>query len=260
VRRLNTQLLLYARDLNAKVQQSWRQAQALAAANERLQRLDQLKLDFMALISHELRTPLTSMGMIKVLDRDRLDEASRQILELIEAGYERLHAFVERVLGYFRSLATNDDWSAGSVDLVPVVQARAAALAGARVTLALPATCVVRGAEQPVGQALDIVLDNAVKHSAGAPRVEIALADGAAAELTIRDHGRGFPPHMGVEILRAFTPGDVLHHSRGTVFSLALAVQLLDRCGARLTAHSDGVGKGATFTLAFAPVAAGAAR
>src|SRR5512134_426844 len=50
------------RELRAK-------AEALTAANERLQELDQLKSEFVSLVSHELRAPLTNVrGAIELME------------------------------------------------------------------------------------------------------------------------------------------------------------------------------------------------
>ena len=90
---------LQAAELERAYRASSAQALELAAANERLRLLDQLKDDFLTFVSHELRTPLTVLSAVEYLDAGgRPDQA--EIVKVLRSGYERLKRFIETALAY----------------------------------------------------------------------------------------------------------------------------------------------------------------
>jgi signal transduction histidine kinase len=245
------QMLLYARDLKAVANLERLQKSELAAATERLQRLDRLKTDFLSFVSHELRTPLAPMALVKLLEAESLSPHAQEIVQLVQQGYERLDLFVSQAVGFFQAMVSAEEWTDETTDICKVVEGALTRLpGGVYVDTDLPeGPCGVRGAEKPLGQILDILVDNVVKHAQGAPRAAIKVRCAGRVSISVQDFGRGFPPELATEITRAFTPGDIMHHNKGSALSVALAVQLAERCGGRLTAHSDGFGTGATFVL-----------
>ena len=102
VYRLNTELQQRVeertRELRAK-------AEALAAANERLQELDRLKSEFVSLVSHELRAPLTNMrGAIELMEDDcpALNATCSQMFNIVTEQIGRLGRLVDDVLNVSR--------------------------------------------------------------------------------------------------------------------------------------------------------------
>jgi two-component system CheB/CheR fusion protein len=110
--------------------------------------------------------------------------------------------------------------------------------------------CLVQGSARDLAEVIEILLDNALKFSPGdmQVRVELAEADGRVA-LAVTDLGTGFAPELAREVFRPFTIADVVHHSRGTGLSLALAAAIIDAHGGSIRAQSEGAGKGARFTV-----------
>jgi signal transduction histidine kinase len=252
---LSSQLLLYARDLRTMVHEAEGRARELAVANERLQRLDQLKMDFLSFISHELRTALTSMAMVNLLQGDHLDDTTRSVVDLVKAGYDRLEEFIAQGIEYFRVLAEDGDLSGSTTNLTALVETTVDNHVGLAVRCSLPDdACLVRGDAGALGRALDILFDNAIKHTDSAPDLSVEVHRGPTTVLlSVCDRGKGFDPAMADEITRPFTPADVDHHSTGSMVNLALAVQLVERCGGRLTASSEGRGRGARFAFELQP-------
>ena len=247
-----TQILLYARDLKRIADLERLHAHELAVATERLQRMDRLKTDFLAFISHELRTPLTPMAMVEFIDRARLDQQSGEVLDIVKDGYKRLERFVSRAVDVFHALSNDDDWTAETADICGVT-CEALELLDGHATLEVEVpdrVCLVRGAAQPIAQIVRIIFDNVLKHADGQATARVSLGStDVLAILSVEDAGKGFLPEMASEILRMFTPADVMHHTEGTALNLSLAAQLAERCGGRLAAKSDGPGRGATFAL-----------
>src|SRR5205807_4298242 len=78
-----------------------RLAETERATIERLQELDAMKSDFIAIASHELRTPLTAMqGSIKTLSaRSQLTPEERDtLLDMLNRQTDRLARLVEDLL------------------------------------------------------------------------------------------------------------------------------------------------------------------
>lgn len=257
--RIHSQMALYARDLKRMVDAERQKAHALAEANARLAILDRLKTDFLAFIAHELRTPLSGMVVLDLLDPNDDPQALAEMIDILRRGYERLEKFVEKGLDYFKWLATEHpkDQSA-LVDLTSTVREvinYTPDLQAPTVTLVsnLATTpCFVRGEAADLTRIVQILLENALKFSEEEKWVQIQV--GIEAEhllLTVSDHGRGFAPEMGPELLRPFTIAHVMNHSQGTGLSLTLASAIVAASGGKLSAYSAGVGQGATFTAKF---------
>jgi signal transduction histidine kinase len=79
----------------------------LEKANAELERLDELKSEFVALVSHELRAPLTNIsGSLQILlhegEANPLTPYQREMLMLADEQLERLKRLVKGVLNVAR--------------------------------------------------------------------------------------------------------------------------------------------------------------
>jgi signal transduction histidine kinase len=255
--RIHSQMALYARDLKRMVDAERQKAQALEEANARLAILDRLKTDFLAFIAHELRTPLSGMVVLDLLDPHGDPQSLTEMIDILRRGYERLEKFIERGLEYFKWLAAEPRTDQAAVsDLITVVQTTIDAMRELRnptVTLErdMPQEpCFVRGESEHLARVVEILIDNALKFSEDDKRIHVSVkTQNGQVTMTVSDHGRGFAPEMGPELLRPFTIANVMNHSQGTGLSLALASAIVAASGGKISATSAGVGKGATFTV-----------
>ena len=97
------------------------------------------------------------------------------------------------------------------------------------------------------------LLDNAVKYSRESVRVEVEVGKGEQdlAVVRVRDQGIGIPPNETKRIFGRFyrTPWALTQRVKGTGLGLFIVAQTAKRHGGRAFAQSEGVGRGATFTL-----------
>jgi two-component system, OmpR family, sensor histidine kinase SenX3 len=218
---------------------------------------------FVNSVTHELKTPVTSIRLHLETLRTRgatIDDAKRdEFYGVMLQDSDRLMHLIEQVL------------SAGQKGRVPQQQLRIdlRALAADCITLTrsqrhLPpeALQLISGERQPVdvmgdpdhlrGAILNL-LDNAVKYSRDNVRVEVEVEMGEQdlAVLRVRDQGIGIPPNETKRIFGRFyrTPWALTQRVKGTGLGLFIVAQAAKRHGGRASAHSDGVGRGATFTL-----------
>jgi signal transduction histidine kinase len=97
---------------------------------------------------------------------------------------------------------------------------------------------------------LGILLENAVRFSPERTPLSVRIhSEDGSVVLSLRDAGSGFSPEVAEEIFEPFAVGDVLHHSKGSGLSLALARAIAEAHFGTLVAESPGRGRGATFTL-----------
>jgi two-component system, OmpR family, sensor histidine kinase SenX3 len=218
---------------------------------------------FVNAVTHELKTPVTSIRLhletLKARGSGIDDDKRREFYDVMLADSDRLLHTIEQVL------------NAGQAGRVPRQQIRIdlRALADECVALTrtqrhLPAEALRLAAMPPApvdvmgdpGQLRGAVLnllDNAVKYSKDQVRVEVEVARSPhdLALVRVRDHGIGIPPAEMKRIFRRFyrTAGALAQRVKGTGLGLFIVSATARRHGGRAYAESEGVGRGATFTI-----------
>jgi PAS domain S-box-containing protein len=212
-------------------------------------RAERLKTEIIANVSHELRTPLTPIrGYLELLRHRELppDQVRDFAANATEAA-DRLQRTVD-------SLIDLADLEAGrtEVEIRPTTLAEAVGPVVERWRGRAPDRRIVRRLPRglpPVaidgallGRALDQLLDNALKFSAGSVRVSADHLDGVV-RLRIRDDGVGIPAERLATVLDDFEQGDgsATRHVGGLGLGLSIVQRVLARLGAgfELSAEPD---------------------
>ena len=112
----------------------------------------------------------------------------------------------------------------------------------------------VHADESRIAQIVGNLLANAAKFTPPSGRVNVSVdADPDARQAIVRvaDSGAGIAPEMLPRLFEPFTQADTtLDRSRGGLgLGLALVKGLVEQHGGRIDAESDGVGRGAAFTV-----------
>ncbi|MFB9234492.1 ATP-binding protein [Plantactinospora siamensis] len=232
----------------------------LAAASAVLRAQQQAKDRFIATLSHELRNPLASArAALDVLGLDIPEHPARAVLERQLTALTRM---TDDLLDAARALTGGLRTSRRPLDLRPLVAATvrdAHAMRAARtgdgppIRLGQPDTAVtVDGDPVRLVQMLTNLLDNAHKHTPAGTSitVDVTVGDGYA-EIDVRDAGPGFPPESAASLfdpfVRAATAGQ--RAPAGLGLGLAVVRGIAETHDGTATAHSDGPGTGATFTV-----------
>ena len=247
------------RRLNARLQREISEREKvqkdLASAEQTLEQSSKLAAlgEMSAAVSHELNQPLAAMktylaGARLLLRRNRPDEAMTAF-HRIDDLIERMGAITRQLKSYARK---------GQEQLSPVDMAEALASSlsmmepqlkarRVRISKILPDEPVrVMGDRMRIEQVLVNLLRNAIDatKSVAQPELEIILASGETATLSVRDNGHGIED-MDALFEPFYTtkqPGD------GTGLGLAISSGIVADLGGRLTAR-NGVDGGAVFEM-----------
>jgi signal transduction histidine kinase len=206
-------------------------AAALDTSAARIATLVQSEREFSANASHQLRSALTSLRLrLETLAAVDDPAVAAEAVRALEQA-ERLSDTVAELLRLARTGRADDAQtfdltglaSAHLRDLAPRFQ-----VAQREAALVAPQAVRVRAAAGAVGQALDVLLDNALRHGQGPIRVVVEAA-GDHAHLTVEDQGPGIDPEAGPRLFERRASG-----AGGHGIGLALARTLVQADGGRL--------------------------
>ncbi len=270
-RRLNwrgrNELALLARKLDetaAKLESTFDQ---LRREHAELEKLEQVRKDFVINVSHELRTPLASiLGYAETLLNGAMRDPRHNVrfLEIIRQNAERLSNLTKDLLTLsrielklqrfqFASYLANRLIEDCVDSLRPLAAAKDLTVA---VRPAPPETEIFCDAEA-VHQALSNLLDNAIKYTPPGGRIEISARPVPAApgeprfvEVSVRDTGPGIPREDLPRLFERFYRVDKARSRQlgGTGLGLAIVKHLARAQGGAVRAESE-LGRGSTFTL-----------
>jgi signal transduction histidine kinase len=174
---------------------------------------DRMKDQFIRVAAHELKTPVTVVKLnAQTLPRlmPQLEPRQKQILSFIVQGADRIDRIVRDLID-LSQLQIKSVWlSKVKVDLCALAQesyVRRKRLSDAReISLSLPASPIwIMADKNRVEQALDILLDNAVKYSPDGGRIDMSLeAHGDFVKATVKDSGVGIPKDKQAKIFERF--------------------------------------------------------
>ena len=222
--------------------------------------------NFLAMVSHQFKTPLASLQLsLETLSlRAPPPATARTLIDRMLADLSRLELMVTQILESARLERGRVEFKAEPLELRASVARVVAHLEErARQEHVDIATAIEPGlyvASDPL--ALDLVvrnvLENALAAVRGAGGGNITLSARAAngeVELSVKDSGVGFAPADGARLFERFTRLHPHGGHYGTGLGLFIVRRLMELARGRVSASSEGVGRGANFILTW-PAAA----
>jgi two-component system, NtrC family, sensor histidine kinase GlrK len=234
---------------------------------EKLQKLDEMKSEFLANISHELRTPLTSIreGSQLLLDGipGTLTRDQRETLIIISESSQRLNHLIGNLLDLSRMEADMVSYNYSPTDLnrLAVRSTEKVKFLADRKNIEM----VLDLAQDKVRlqdldgtrmeQVLENILSNAIKFSSEGSTIAIRSrvdGSGEGVHFTVSDTGPGIPdedlPHIFERFYQGKTPEGRVYVGSG--IGLALAKRVVEAHGGKIWAESIlGTGTALHFTI-----------
>ncbi|HEY6136204.1 MAG TPA: GAF domain-containing sensor histidine kinase [Thermoanaerobaculia bacterium] len=230
-------------------------------ARREAEQASQAKDEFLAILSHELRTPMTTVigwADLLRLTYDGGDPSIAMAIESLRAGALTQARLIDDLLDVSRIITGKLQVEKKRTNLSDSVVSAAEALRitaeNKGLTLRVEGNGPVwmEGDPARLRQIVTNLVANAIKFtpSGGAIDVRVQRRDGLA-DVVVRDTGEGiapdFLPHV-FERFRQASIGDSRLHT-GLGLGLSIVHHLVQLHGGSVRAESDGVGKGATFTV-----------
>jgi PAS domain S-box-containing protein len=230
-------------------------------AEEALRDANRRKDQFLLMLAHELRNPLAPIqNALHVLRQSDEPEAmllwSRDLLERQVKHLSRLvHDLLEIGRG-IRGLIALQTERLDLARLVPTVAEDHRSLfeqAGLALEVVTPEVPVwLTGDPTRLKQVLDNLLQNSLKFTERSGWVWVRLeVRGSHAEVSVRDTGVGIAADLLPQVFEPFTQADqgLARRQGGLGVGLSLVRRLVQRHGGKVEAHSEGRGRGSTFTV-----------
>lgn len=229
---------------------------AMAAA---LEAVEARRIALIGNVAHELRTPLAGLeGYLEGL-LDGVFTADPATLHELQVEVRRLHRLVDDLQTLSNVEAGQIHLSPTEVDLVGLARRVAAQLAlqtpagGATIEVVPDAPAVVAHADADrVAQIVLNLVGNAIRYSPDGGRITIHVGrDARTARVAVVDRGVGLAAAELTQVFERFYRVDRSRSraSGGSGIGLTVSRHLAWAMGGDITAASEGIGRGSTFTL-----------
>jgi len=232
------------------------------AARAEAEMANRAKDEFLGVVSHELRTPLNAvLGWAQILRQNqRVNDAAfaKKGLEVIERNARAQAKLVDDILDVSRIVSGKLRIELRPMDLASAVRAAievicpVAEARGVMLRMSIEEDVPVSGDPDRLQQVVWNLLSNAVSFTPKGGSVEVLLERGSqGARLVVRDSGRGIEPAFLPYVFERFRQADSSATRRhgGLGLGLAIVRDLVELHGGRVFAESEGLDKGAAFTV-----------
>lgn len=233
-------------------------AASVNALADRLQATEQTRRQLTADLAHQLRTPIASIRATVEAVREGVLPADDETLESLGYQSDRLSRLVEDLEVVSRAeerqllLAPEPVAIADLIDAAAAANREAFRAAGVDLTTSVARTIPAVAVDPDrIQEVLTNLLENALRHTPAGGTTSLNARPSAdtrrtAAVIEVRDSGTGFLPQNAERIFDRFVK---TADSPGSGLGLAIARAIVEAHHGTLTAHSDGPGKGAQFTM-----------
>jgi signal transduction histidine kinase/heme-degrading monooxygenase HmoA len=247
---INQELAVLSRDRSREIRDE-------RHGRETAEKLNRERNAFLRVLSHELRQPiggaLAAMGVLRKLNPDPVLERPRALLE---RQLHQITRLVEDLADTARVAAGDIELRVEPLDLATQLEEMAPAWYEAAqeqhktFICRLPGHALpVRGDGHRLQQVFSNLIGNALKYTppSGAVTLSATIEHDASVVVSIQDEGEGIPPDQLSQIFELFQRATTT--SSGLGVGLAVVRALVDAHGGSVAAASEGLGRGAVFTV-----------
>lgn len=227
----------------------------------RQNRLAHIKNEFISNITHELKTPIATVSVAiealrnfnASLDRER----TKEYLDISSNELQRLSLLVDKVLKLSMFEKKEIDLQYEVLDMKDVVEEVTSSLRlqfekhHAQVNVSSEGDTVLEGDRLHLVSVVFNLLDNALKYSSDAPKIDVKMKGGdSSVDLIIQDSGIGIPDEYKAKIFEKFfrVPTGDLHNAKGYGLGLSYVAQVVNKHNGKI--HVESIrGDGSKFVI-----------
>ncbi len=238
---------------------------ALAVDNARLyeaaQHANRAKDEFLATLSHELRTPMTAiLGWSRFLRVGHVDhETMANAIDSIGRAAVAQAQLIDDVLDMSRIISGKLRLQMQEVELAGVVDAAVETVRPAIMAKGIqlevdrdPSVGMVWGDPNRLQQAIWNLLTNSAKFTDSGGTITVSFKRiGNTTQIAVNDNGQGIDPDFLPHVFERFRQAESTSTRTygGLGLGLAIVRYIVEMHGGRVTASSNGIGKGAKVTI-----------
>jgi signal transduction histidine kinase/CheY-like chemotaxis protein len=233
----------------------------LQRTEEALKESDRRKDEFLATLAHELRNPLApirnGLELLKLAPKD--DRVIAQTMPLMSRQLDHLVRLVDDLMDVSRISRGDIELRKEHLDLRSVLDSAVETvrplldLSGHELHVELiPPVIAVNADPVRLTQIFTNLLNNAIKYTPSGGHISIkAGIEGSTAMVEVKDTGIGMAPERLPHIFKMFRRTDqtTSHDQRGLGIGLSIVERLVRMHGGTITAVSEGIGMGSSFTV-----------
>jgi two-component system, chemotaxis family, sensor kinase Cph1 len=224
-------------------------------AEEELQKKNADIEQFMYTVSHDLRSPLvtvkTFMGYLEKDMADGNQEHLTQDIKFIHGAADKMKLMLDELLEMSRidHVETPPVRVSFSEVVAEVLDALAGVIVERKVDIRLSDTdFMLFGDRSRLSRIWQNLIENAIKYSRndGIPRIELGVQQVSGETVFfVKDNGIGIEPQYHSKIFGIFEKLD--HKSPGAGMGLSMIQRIVEKCGGRVWAESEGISQGSCF-------------
>lgn len=236
-------------------------AQEIAERTKELNRMNKMKDEFMAVLSHELRNPINVIAGFAEVLRSGVDQPdlAREAADAIYRNAQMQIKLISDLFDVSRGIAGKLVLDTKPMQMCSVLQELLpmAREASSKKGITFRSSCdaagsFIQGDSARISQVMWNLLTNAVKFTPQGGRIDVLLQrQGQWVEFSVKDNGHGIDPSFLPCMFERFNQQDVSITKKfgGLGLGLAIVRHIVDLHGGVVSASSDGLGHGATFTV-----------
>lgn len=219
------------------------------------------KDEFLAVLSHELRSPLNSMlGWARMLRSGKLDEnKAKHAVAVIEDNIKLQNSLIEDILDVSRIIGGKMNLALFEVDFALIVNSAVETVRPAADAKNIEIKINIKEFESKISadsarlqQVVGNLLTNAIKFTDDGGEICVTLKKvGRFAKLDVTDNGIGIKKENIKNIFNRFEQVDssTKRNYSGLGLGLAIVKSLVEMHNGKVSAVSEGIDSGATFTV-----------
>lgn len=210
----------------------------------RMEEVDTLKTMALNILSHETRTPLNGiiLGSELLGEMDGLPEKAKEYVKLVQESGLKIQELVEKISRYYYLKdGINKTLSKGSLRpaIMSIFSSLSTGVGVGEVSFDCDKNIEFVADWTLLKEAIGYVVDNSIKNSPPSGIITINCWKKASQIfIQVGDQGPGVEPSLTERVFDGLFTPDLLHHRQGTGLSLAIAKEIIEEHGGRISCRN----------------------